>query len=118
MNSNRPSNAAPRYSSSAWAALARSVALGTLAAVGASLLAAPLAFFTGRAHFRGRHVLSAAALIPLALPPYNVALALRAWLPAEPLVAVLQRLEGLIGGGHRFFQRVIGLKPKNRNTKG
>lgn len=74
-------------SSSAWAALARSVALGTLGAVGASLLAAPLAFFTGRAHFRGRHVLSAAALIPLALPPYNVALALRAWLPAEPLVA-------------------------------
>lgn len=74
-------------SSSTWAGLARSAALGTLAAVGASMLAAPLAFLTGRAEFRGRHVLAAAALVPLALPPYNVALALRSWLPAEPLLA-------------------------------
>ncbi len=74
-------------SSSTWAALGRSLALATLGAFGASGLAAPLAFFTGRTHFRGRQVVSTAALIPLALPPYNVALALRGFLPAEPLVA-------------------------------
>jgi iron(III) transport system permease protein len=55
--------------------------------VGASVLAAPLALFTGRARFRGRHIVAVAALVPLALPPYNVALALRGWLPAEPLLA-------------------------------
>lgn len=73
--------------SSTWAALGRSAALGALGALGASLLAAPLAFFTGRANLRGRHLLSAAALIPLTLPPYNVALALRPWLPADSLTA-------------------------------
>lgn len=74
-------------SSTTWLALGRSLALGALSALGASLLAAPLAFLTGRVQARGRNALSAVALVPLALPPYNVALALRVWLPAEPLLA-------------------------------
>lgn len=74
-------------SSSTWASFGRSAGLGALSALGATLLAAPLAFFTGRTHLRERHLVSAAALIPLALAPYNVALALGPWLPAQPLVA-------------------------------
>jgi iron(III) transport system permease protein len=73
--------------SSTWAALGRSTALGGLSALGASLLAAPLAFITGKTDLRERHFVSALALLPLALPPYNVALALRSFLPGEPLVA-------------------------------
>ncbi|HSF15039.1 MAG TPA: hypothetical protein VLK65_05760 [Vicinamibacteria bacterium] len=72
---------------STWAALGRSLALGTLSTLGATVLGACLAFFTGRARIPGRNLLSAIALVPLALPPYNTALALSSWLPAEPLLA-------------------------------
>lgn len=74
-------------SPSTWAALGRSIALGTLSALGASVLGASVAFFTGKTRIRGRNLVAAAALVPLALPPYNTALALRPWLPAEPLLA-------------------------------
>ena len=70
-------------SAAAWAALGRSAALGLISALGALLIAAPLAFLTGRADLPGRRFLSALALTPLALPPYVVALALRPWLPSS-----------------------------------
>ncbi|HXV60209.1 MAG TPA: hypothetical protein VEK15_05910 [Vicinamibacteria bacterium] len=74
-------------SKSTWAALGRSLALGILSALGASVLGASLAFFTGKTRTPERNLLSAIALVPLALPPYNMALAFRPWLPQEPLLA-------------------------------
>jgi len=71
----------------AWAAFGRSAALGGMAAAGAFALAAPLAFFSGRTAIPGRWALSAAALAPLALPPYVIALALSGWLPSSPWLA-------------------------------
>jgi iron(III) transport system permease protein len=57
------------------------------ASTGALLIAIPLAFLTGRTDVFARRLLSAMALMPLALPPYNVALALQPWLPKAPLLA-------------------------------
>jgi len=53
----------------AWAALGRSAALGLTGALGAFLLAAPLAFLTGRGDLPARRLFSALALMPLALAP-------------------------------------------------
>jgi len=72
---------------STWVALARSASLGGLSALGALALAAPLAFLTGRTAIPARGALSAAALMPLALPAYVVALGLGPWLPSSPWVA-------------------------------
>jgi iron(III) transport system permease protein len=75
-------------SRTAWAALSHSVALGLGGALGTFVLALPLACLTGRTNVPAGTWLSALALVPLALPPYNMALALQPFLPASPLLAV------------------------------
>lgn len=82
-------------SGAAWKALARSAALGGLAAGLSLILAAPLALLTGRSDLPGSRALSLLAVLPLALPPYVIALALRPGLPPSLLGAALVLALGL-----------------------
>jgi iron(III) transport system permease protein len=51
------------------------------------LLAAPIAFLTGRTDVLARGWLSAMALVPLAFPPYNTALSIEPFVPRGSIVA-------------------------------
>lgn len=74
-------------SAPAWAALGRSVGVGIGGAIVGLSMGAPLAFLTGRTNVPARRWLSGLALVPLALPPYNVALALGSWIPRTSVLA-------------------------------
>lgn len=74
-------------SGQAWAALGRSVGVGMGGAIVSLSIGVPLAFFTGRTNVPARRWLSGLALVPLALPPYNVALALGSWIPRASIAA-------------------------------
>lgn len=73
-------------SGAAWAALGRSVGLGLGGSIVAFSLGAPLAFLTGRTNVPARRWFSALALVPLTLPPYNIALALGSSVPRASIL--------------------------------